>query len=151
MQEDVDMEEVYHHGHHEEPGGLTAPERRLGCGDPKVPFLLSRQLSAGLFDAKFADNGGSDYCAHRGQCAADYCGRSERLESSTTDGSRTASTGSLVDEVGEDVYTLLGKFDISEGFPTIVCWKGQRQKIFLKKVFLKMNPQKEWISRTNEL
>jgi hypothetical protein len=133
MQEDVDMEEIYHDPD-EESSGLNVPERRRmvlgnggGGGDKSIPFLLSRQISAGLFDAKFAGNGGADFCPHRGQCAtdycarggecaADYCTRSERLEGSTTDGSRTASTGSLVDEVGEDVYTLLGMFDSSIGW-----------------------------------
>jgi hypothetical protein len=122
MQEDVDMEEIYHDPD-DESSGLNVPERRRmvlgnggGGGDKSIPFLLSRQISAGLFDAKFAANGGSDFCTHRGQCAADYCTRSERLEGSTTDGSRTASTGSLVDEVGEDVYTLLGMFDSSIGW-----------------------------------
>jgi hypothetical protein len=101
----VENEGMDHMVYDDEPVGLAAPiapdQRRRLAADP---FLLARKLSAagsgGGFGAKFSENGGPDYCTSI-----------ERLESSltsTTEVSRTASSGSLAEEANEDVYTLLG-------------------------------------------
>jgi hypothetical protein len=93
----VEDEGMDRHVSYDEPVGLAAPDRRRLAADP---FLLARKLSgSGGFGAKFSE--------------PDYSTSIERLESSnslgsTTEVSRTASSGSLTEEANEDVYTLLG-------------------------------------------